>query len=216
MKITLGNSRVQLLLQNKPSSALINSISDFQLRSDDEFQRIFTKVAGLKGVKSIDEVSTAKRKRLTPSSMSSFVTYSQAPIETTNIDTRNSLCVDLYEAIDATSQAIKDRFDQEDLRRLIDISKCLIGAANKEAVENLKDKLSFISDLINLDELTEELSELPVYIKIFNKEAAIPLRKVTKIDTICEIMASKECLPQTHKLLQMYCGTFISNCKTYV
>lgn len=132
---------------------MINSISDFQLRSDDEFQRIFTKVAGLTGVKSIDEVSTAKRKRLTPSSMSSFVTYSQAPIETTNIDTRNSLCVDLYEAIDATSQAIKDRFDQEDLRRLIDISKCLIGAANKEAVENLKDKLSFISDLINLDEL---------------------------------------------------------------
>ena len=55
---------------------------------------------------------------------------------------------------------------------------------------------------------------MPVYIKIFNKEA-VPLRKVTKIDTICEIMASqechKECLPQTHKLLQMYNSVALSS-----
>ena len=43
----------------------------------------------------------------------------------------------------------------------------------------------------------------------------IPIRKVTKIDTICEIMASKEChkecLPEIHKLLQLYNSVALSS-----
>ena len=58
---------------------------------------------------------------------SDFVAHSQAPIESTDIGERNALQANFYEAIDATSQAITDRFDQEDLKKLMKINKCLIG-----------------------------------------------------------------------------------------
>ena len=187
-----------------------------ELRSDEEFQRLFTKISGLAGVKSLEVARAAKRKRVTPRGTSDFVAHSQAPIESTDIGERNALQANFYEAIDATSQAIKDRFDQEDLKKLMKINKCLIGAANKESSkEDAKDELACISDLIDLDTLKEELQELPIYIKIYNKEVAIPIRKITKIDTICEIMSSKEChkecLPELHKILQLYNSVALSS-----
>ena len=133
-----------------------------ELRSDEEFQRLFTKISGLAGVKSLEVARAAKRKRVTPRGTTDFVAHSQAPIESTDIGERNALQANFYEAIDATSQAIKDRFDQEDLKKLMKINKCLIGAANKESSkEDAKDELACISDLIDLDTLKEELQELP-------------------------------------------------------
>eukprot|EP00794_Sanderia_malayensis_P017238 gene17239-18959_t len=87
-----------------------------ELRSDEEFQKLFTNVAGLTGAKSLDEARAVKRKRVTPRSTSNFVAYLQAPIESTDIGERNVLHANFDEAIDATSQTIKDRFDQEDLK----------------------------------------------------------------------------------------------------
>lgn len=52
-----------------------------------------------------------KRKRKTPSSVSNFVAYSQASAEITNKSERNGLRAHFYDAIDATNQATKDRFD---------------------------------------------------------------------------------------------------------
>ena len=96
------------------------------------------------------------------------------------------------------------------------INKCLIGAANKKSSkEDAKDELACISNLIDLDTLKGELQELPIYIKIYNKEVAIPIRKITKINTICEIMSSKEChkecLPELHKILQLYNSVALSS-----
>lgn len=55
--------------------------------------------------------------------------------------------------------------------------------------------------------LADELQELPIHIKIFNKESSVPIRRVTKVDTICDVMkakeSSKECMPILHKLLQL-------------
>ena len=111
---------------------------------------------------------------------------------------------------------IKDRFDQEDLKKLMKIKKCLIGTANKKSSkEDTKDESACISDLIDLDTLKEELQELPIYIEIYNKEFAIPIRKITKIDTICDIMSSKEChkecLPELYKILQLYNSIALSS-----
>ena len=65
-----------------------------------------------------------------------------------NMDKRNVLHADFYGAIDATKQAIKDCFVQEDLKQRINMTKCLIGAANEETVKGVKDKLACISVLV--------------------------------------------------------------------
>ena len=117
-------------------------------RSDEEFQHLLTKVKRLVGVISLDVASAAKRKRETPSSISDFVAYSYDSIEPINMGERNALHANLYGALDTKRQAIKDCFDQEDLKQLITINKCLIDAASKETVVHVKDKLACISDLV--------------------------------------------------------------------
>ena len=64
--------------------------------------------------------------------VSDFITYSPAPTMTTNMDKSDVARTNFYGAIDVISQAIKNRFDQDDSRKLISISNCVIGAANKE------------------------------------------------------------------------------------
>ena len=38
---------------------------------------------------------------------------------------------------------------------------------------------------------TEELADLHAYIKLFNKETTMPLKKVTKISTVCKVLSKK-------------------------
>ena len=131
------------------------------------------------------------------------------------MDENDVLRANFYGAIDAISQSIKSRFNQDDSRKLMSISNYLIGAANKELCKDVNDKLACISELIKLDVLIEELQELPTYIKLHNKESGIPIKRVTKIDTICELMCYKdcykECLPELHKLLQLYNSVALSS-----
>ena len=91
----------------------------------------------------------------------------------------------------------------------------MIGAANKELCKDVNDKLACISELIKLEVLIEELQELPTYIKLHNKESGIRIKRVTKIDTICELICCKdcykECLPELHKLLQLYDSVALSS-----
>ena len=166
-------------------------------------------------VEAYEEATTAKRKRAASSSLSDFNTYSPAPTKTTNMDESDVLRANFYGAIDVISQAIKSRFDQNDFRKLISISNYLIGAANKEPSKDVNDKLASISELNKLDALIEELQELPTYIKLHNKESGIPIKRGTKIDTICELRCSKdcykECLPELHKLLQLYNSVALSS-----
>ena len=58
--------------------------------------------------------------------------------------------------------------------------------------------------------LGQELADLNVHIKLFNKESTAPLKKVTKISTVCQVLnkqpTQKKCLSEVHKLLQLYCG----------
>ena len=81
--------------------------------------------------------------------------------------------------------------------------------------KDVKDKLACNSENIKLDVLIEELQELPTYIKLHNKESGIPIKRVTNIDTICELMCYKdcykECLPELHKLLQLYNSVALSS-----
>ena len=64
--------------------------------------------------------------------------------------------------------------------------------------------------LVHFNVFTEEFANLHAHIKLFNKESTTPLKKVTKISTVCEVLSkkptSKKCFLEIHKLLQIYCG----------
>ena len=64
--------------------------------------------------------------------------------------------------------------------------------------------------LVRFDVFTEELADLHAYIKLFNKESTTPLKKVTKISTVCDVLSkkptSKKSFLEIRKLLQIYCG----------
>ena len=164
-----------------------------ELRSEEEFQLLFETAVCLVDVEAYNEATAAKRKQAASSGLLDFIKYLPAPTMTTDMDESDVPRANFYGAIDVISQAIKNRFDQDDFRKLISISNCLIGAANKELCKDVKDKLACNSEPIKLDVLIEELQELPTYIKLHNKESGIPIKRVTKIDTICELMCYKDC-----------------------
>ena len=65
-----------------------------------------------------------------------------------NMGKRSILHADIYGAMDSTKQTIKDCLVQEDLKQLINMNECLIGAANEETVKGVKDKLACTSGLV--------------------------------------------------------------------
>jgi hypothetical protein len=67
------------------------------------------------------------------------------------------------ETLDSIKEAIKTRFDQDDLNVLNEIESCLLTAANKKysSSDELLNKLGDLSEIIDLDGLKNELEELP-------------------------------------------------------
>jgi 4'-phosphopantetheinyl transferase EntD len=59
-----------------------------------------------------------------------------------------------------------------------------------------------------LEELFQELKDLPVHVKIFNSESAVPIKRVTKVSTVADIFVAKQstkvCLPTVHRFLLYY------------
>eukprot|EP00112_Aurelia_sp_Birch-Aquarium-sp1_P002162 Seg1233.3 transcript_id=Seg1233.3/GoldUCD/mRNA.D3Y31 product="hypothetical protein" protein_id=Seg1233.3/GoldUCD/D3Y31 len=195
-----------------------------ELRSDAEFERLHQKAKDIiqapigvsadtdqETLASTEEPMLAKRKRRAPAYRADYVVHSSAPTaQDSSLSEKEELRRSFYEAIDALQKALKRRFDQEDLRLLKSIERCLINAANKQIAdfEDAIDELDKLSGIIDVEELENELQELPVHIKLFNKESDVPIRRITKVSTISEILnkkpASKECLPQIHQLLKLY------------
>ena len=96
----------------------------------------------------------------------------------------------LYETLDSVKEAVKTCFDQDDLEVLNEIESCLITAANKDysSSNELLNKLSGLSEIIDLDDLKSELEEPPAHTKLHNRESEIPLLKVTKVLTIFDVL----------------------------
>ena len=55
-----------------------------------------------------------------------------------------------------------------------------------------------LSQITDLQELTSEAQELPVYLNLHNRNSPAPITKLTKVSTICDVMNSvsdsKDCL----------------------
>ena len=58
------------------------------------------------------------------------------------------------------------------------------------------------------ESLKNELTTLPTYVKLYNQESIIPIKELTKMSSLCDILNSKQpyktCLPNIHKLLLLY------------
>ena len=115
-----------------------------------------------------------------------------------------------YVAIDAISGSLEKRFLHNDLDVVKQIEKFIISAANniRSNKDDIAQRLQHFKSLVYFDALAEELADLHFHIKLYNKESNTPLKKVTKITSVCEILnkkpTSKKCLSEIHKLLQIY------------
>ena len=118
--------------------------------------------------------------------MIDYVVHSSTPIAPVTYNQKEELFCTYYETLDNLAEAVKTRFDQHNRQVLNAIEICLLNGANKEYsdLNELVDKLGDLSKVIDLHELKNELEELPVHIKLYNKESTIPVRKVTKISTL--------------------------------
>lgn len=194
------------------------------LRTDAEFERLHQRAndiiqastgesghADQETLGSTEEQLLTKRKRRAPAYRADYFVHTAAPTaQDSSLSGKDELRRSFYETIDALQKAIKRRFDQEDLRLLKSIERCLINAANKQTadLENAIEGLDKLSEVIDVEELKDELQELPVHIKLLNQESHAPVQRITKVSTICEILneksTSKECLPQLHQLLKLY------------
>ena len=103
------------------------------------------------------------------------------------------------------------RIDHSDLNKIGTFEKLLIdGANNKKIDDTLRQRLELeLSDFIDSQVLVEELKELPFALKVFNANSAIPMKKVTSLDAICDVMnhnaSIKKLFSTIHFALQYYC-----------
>ncbi|XP_028414610.1 zinc finger MYM-type protein 1-like [Dendronephthya gigantea] len=187
-----------------------------EIRSEEEFQRLYEQTMKLAELREEHETQKSKRQRKAPCRLSEYVAHSSSPSSATEMNITTELLRIYYEAVDAVVEALQGRFRQEDLEILEAIESCLLAAANKKnSSEEVRPQLKSLPAVINTDILEEQLKELPVVLKLYNAEHALPIKTVTTLSTLCEILNSrksiKECLSEVHKLLTFYMSVPISS-----
>jgi hypothetical protein len=150
-----------------------------------------------------------KRCRQPPSSLNDYFVHEKGITDETGIlDERSEMRREYYKAIDAIVESLETRFEQTDLLPMLKINEVLINCANGSPPSQLEKDFCHFDELINLNELKAELSELPVYIKLFNQESSCKLKRITMVSTICDVMNAKASIkticPNLHSLLILY------------
>ena len=103
------------------------------------------------------------------------------------------------------------RFYQSDLNKIGTLEKLLIDEeSNKKIDDTLRQRLELeLLDFIDCQALVEELNDLPFALKVFNVNSAVPIKKVTSFNIICNMMnhnaSTKKLSPTIHIALQYYC-----------
>ena len=74
------------------------------------------------------------------------------------------------------------------------IETCIISARNNipASKDDLSKQLQQLSKFIDFDRLAEELTDLHVHHKLFNKESIAPLKRITKVSAICDVLKTKD------------------------
>ena len=111
-----------------------------------------------------------------------------------------------YEALDVCEE-IKRRFDQDDLKVVVEIAQLLLDSANG-IVRTIPESVTSIyrSDL-DIQRLSVHLQMLTDAIKLYKDPSGLPIKKVTSISTLCNVLNAagiKQLLSQVHILLQIF------------
>ena len=185
-----------------------------EMRSIEEFQRLYDQTIKLADSRDEKEMQKSKRQKSTPRNLSDFVIHSSSLSPGNEMD--KELLRLYYEAVDSVVEALHRRFRQDDLETLQAIESCLLEAVNKDvSSQEVRSKLKGLPLVIDTNTLTEQLAELPVVLKLYNAECVLPIKKVTKLSTLCEIFnhreSTKECLSEVHKVLTFYMSVPLSS-----
>ena len=187
-----------------------------EMRSTDEFQRLYDQTIKLADLRDENETQKSKRHKSALRHLSDYFAHSSSPSSVIEMDNAKELLRIYYEAVDSLVEALQKRFRHEDLETLQAIETCLLKAVNKElSLQEVRPQLKDLPTGISIDTLVEQLDELPVMLKLYNAECVLPIKKVTKLSTLCEIFnhteSTKECLSEVHKVLIFYMSVPISS-----
>ena len=111
-----------------------------------------------------------------------------------------------FEALDVVCEEINRRFDQKDLKVVIDIESLLLDSANG-ITRDIPDSITntYRSD-IDKERLSLHLQMLPDAVKQYSV-STLPIKKVTSVRTLCDVLnfgGIKQLLSQVHILLQLF------------
>ena len=121
----------------------------------------------------IDDHQLSKRKRTEPASLKNCFVQYHFQAETYHSTDKNKMKQMFYEAIDAISGSLEKRFLYNDLDVVKQIEKFIISAANsiRSNKDDIAQRLQHFKSLVCFDALAEELADLHVHIKLYNKES---------------------------------------------
>ena len=166
-----------------------------EMRCEEEFKLLMDKTKQFK-LPSEDEIPS-KRQRRVPSHAGEYYACSSLP----DYDERG-LRKKYYIILDQVLSSMNKRFDQSDRNKIGTLEKLLIDEeSNKKVDDTLRQHLEVeLSDFNDCQALVEELKDLPCALKIFNANSAVPIKKITSFDIICDVMnhnaSTKNSLPQ--------------------
>ena len=179
-----------------------------EMRCEEEFKLLMDKTKHFK-LPSEDEIPS-KRQRRVPLQAEDYVGEYYACSSLPDYDERD-FRKEYYVILDQALSSLDKRFDQSDLNKIGTLEKLLIdGANNKKIDDTLRQRLELeLSDFIDCQALVEEVKDLPFAQKVFNANSAVPIKKVTSLDTICDVMnhnaSTKKLCPTIHVAVQYYC-----------
>ena len=96
-----------------------------------------------------------------------------------------------FDAINKILNALDGRFQQSIFPLLFKVEKFILAAANgtQEADDlNVENIAEFLTGDINISRLQREINMLPDYLAIINSENNFGIKKITKIQTICDLL----------------------------
>ena len=104
-----------------------------EMRSTDEFQRLYDQTIKLADLRDENETQKSKRHKSAPRHLSDYFAHSSSLSSVIEMYNAKELLLRIYyEAVDFLVEALQKRFRHEDLETLQAIETCLLKAVNKE------------------------------------------------------------------------------------
>ena len=113
-----------------------------------------------------------------------------------------------FEVLDLLASELKRRFDQKSLKIINEIEQVLLKSCNDIPVQFSVEFVEKYSTDLNMERLKVQLAMLPDLIKTANEQYHFGIKKVTSINTLCDVMNtgnfSKTMFSEVDRLLRVY------------